>query len=74
MSKFMLRRDVNKDRSFAHVVNLLTACQIMSLEDARPLFKAFHRGGEDVVIDIPDALDSRSSDTLNAVNFQHEKI
>lgn len=74
MSKFMLRRDVNKDRSFAHVVNFLTACQIMSLEDARPLFKAFHLQGEDIVVDIPDALDPRFNDALNAVNFQYEKI
>ena len=74
MSKFMLRRDVNKDRSFAHIVNFLTACQIMSLEDARPLFRAFHLEGEDVVVNIPDALDSRFSHALNAINFQHEKI
>jgi hypothetical protein len=74
VSKFMLRRDANMDRSFLHVVNFLTACQIMSLEDARPLVRAFHLEGEDVVVDIPDALDSRFSDALKVANFQHKKI
>ncbi len=74
MSNFMLRRDVNKDRSFVHVVNFLTAYQIMSLEDAVPLFKAFHLRSEDVVVGIPDALDSRFNQALDAVNLRYEKI
>jgi hypothetical protein len=74
MSKFMLRREVNKDRSFTHVVNFLTGSQIMSLGDASPMFKAFHLRGEDVVVDIPDALDSKFMAALGAVNFEFEKI
>ncbi len=74
MSKFMLWREVNKDRSFTHVVNFLTGCQIMSFEDARPMFMAFHLRGEDVVVDVPDSLDSRLADALNAVNFEYEKV
>jgi hypothetical protein len=74
MSKFILRRDVNKDRSFLHVINFLTACQIMSLEDARPMFRAFHSRGEDVVVGVPDALDSRFMDALDFVDFRYEKL
>ncbi len=74
MSKFMLRRDVNKDCSFVHVVNFLTGCQVMLLEDARPMFNAFHLKGEDVVVDMPDELDSRFMEALDAVNFQYEKL
>ena len=74
MSKFMLRRDVNKERSFCSIVNFLTACQIKSIEDCLPMFRAFHSRGEDVVVDIPDELDSRFREALAAVDFQYEEI
>ena len=74
MSRFMLRRGVNKDVSLLHVINFLIACQVMSLEDSRPMFRAFHLRGEDVVVDIPDELDSRFRDTLDSVNFRYEEI
>ena len=74
MSKFMLRREINKDRTFVHVINFLTATQIMSLEDSRPMFRAFHSRGEDVLVDIPDDLDSRFGEAMDIVNFHYEKL
>lgn len=73
MSQFMLRRDVNKDCSFTHVVNFLTANSVATYADALPMFKAFHLRGEDVVVHIPDALDSDFMNALTAVNFRYEK-
>ena len=72
MSKFMLRRDGNENSSFCHVINFLTACQIMSYEDSIPMFRAFHSRGEDVVVDIPDELDSRFREAMNAVKIRYE--
>jgi hypothetical protein len=74
MSKFMLRRDINKNRSLLHVINFLIACGIRSLEDSRPMFRAFHLRGEDVVVDIPDALESRFMAALDVVSFRYEKL
>ena len=74
MSKFMLRREVNKDRSLLHAINFLIACGIMSYEDSRPMFYAFHGRGEDVVVDIPDAFGPRFMDALDAVHFRYEKL
>ncbi len=72
MSQFMLRREANKDCSFTHVVNFLVAYNIASFEDTLPMFKAFHLRGEDVEVDIPDALDPEFTNALKAVNFQYE--
>ena len=74
MSKFMLRYEVNKDRSILHAINFLVACGIMSFEDARPMSRAFHIRGQDVVVDIPDALESRFMAAMDAVNFRYEKL
>jgi len=73
MSNFMLRREVNKDCSFTHVVNFLTANNVASYEDVLPMFKAFHLKGEDVVVHLPDALDSDFMSALTAVKFRYEK-
>jgi len=72
MSRFMLRRSINEDFSFCHIINFFVACQIMSLEEAHPLFKAWHSRGEDVIVDIPDEFDSRFRDTLDSLNFKYE--
>jgi len=74
MSRFMLRRSANKDVSLLHAVNFLIANQVMSLEDSRPIVRAFHLKGEDVVLAIPDELDSAFRDALNAVPFRYEQI
>ncbi len=74
MSKFMLRYDANKDRSILHSINFLVACGILSFEDARPMSQAFHIRGEDVVLDIPDALEPRFMAAMDAVNFRYEKL
>jgi hypothetical protein len=70
MSKFMLRREINNDGSFCHVVNFLVACEIMSLEDSIPMFKAFHSRGEDVLVDIPDKFDSRFREAMDTVKLR----
>src|SRR5579862_5469861 len=74
MSRFRIRRDVNRHRSLCHVINFLTSCEIMSLEDSRPMFYAFHSRGEDVVVDIPDDTVSRFEEAMDIVNIQYEKI
>jgi hypothetical protein len=74
MSKFMLRREVNKDNSLCHVINFLIACEIRSLEELHPMFLAFHSRGEDVVVDIPDVLERRFMDAMDAVDFRYEKL
>ena len=73
MSTFLLRREANKDCSFTHVVNFLTANKIASYEDVLPMLKAFHLKGEDVVVHVPDALDSDFMSALAAVKFRYEK-
>jgi hypothetical protein len=70
----MIRHEVNKDRSLLHVNNFLIACEIMSLEETRPMFRAFHSRGEDIVVDIPDELDSRFMEALDAVIIRYEKL
>jgi len=74
MSRFMLSWDVNKDRGLCHVINFLIACQITSLEGSLPMFDAFHSREEGVVVDIPDELDSRCREAMDAVNIRFEKI
>ena len=74
MSKFMLRREVNKENSILHAINFLIACKTKSLEDSRPMILAFHSRGEDVVVDIPDALERRFMDAMDAVDFRYEKL
>src|ERR1019366_228494 len=52
-------------------VYFLTACQIMSLQDATPMFRAFHLRGEDVVVDILDELGSRFREAMDAVKIRY---
>jgi hypothetical protein len=73
MSQFMLRREVNNGRSFAHVVNFIRAYDIMPYADVRSMFEAFHLKGEDVMVVIPDALDADFMNALEAVNIRYEK-
>ena len=73
MSKFLLRREVNKDRSFTHVVNFLTANNVMSYADTLTMFRAFHSNGEDVLVNVPDAIDQQFMDALKSVNLRCEK-
>ena len=74
MSRFMFRRGENKDASLLHVLNFLISCEVMSFENSRPLFRAFHLNGEDVVVDIPNELDCRFRTMLDTVKFRYEKI
>lgn len=74
MSRFLLRRSTNENKSFCHVVNFLTACELMSLEESIPLFNAFHLRGEDVSVDIPDRLYVSFKEAMDAVGFQWEEI
>lgn len=74
MSRFRLPRDVNKHVEFLHIVNFFTASQIMSLEDALPLVKEFQVRGKDVVLNIPDGLDSRFREKLDSLKCMYEEI
>jgi hypothetical protein len=72
MSKFVLRVRANNNLSFCHIINFFTAYEIMSLDEARPMFHAWHSRGEDVTVDIPDELDSNFKETLNSLNAKYE--
>ena len=74
MSKFMLRYEVNKDCSILHVINFLVTCGIMSFEEARPMSRAFHIRGEDVMVDIPDVVASRFMAAMDAVCLRYESL
>lgn len=74
MSRFMLRWGVNKDASILHITNFLISYQVMPLEESRPMVRAFHLKGEDVLVEIPDDLDTRFRDTLDSLKFQYEEI
>ena len=74
MARFLLRRSTNMDGSLCHAINFLIAYEVLSLESSLPMFKAFHSRGEDVLIDLPDGLDFRFKEALDAVGFRYEEI
>ncbi len=71
MSKFVLQYDVNKSVSFLHIVNFLVSRKIMSLEEARGIYRKFNVG-EDVVLYIPDDQAPAFRSYLQSINCKFE--
>jgi hypothetical protein len=75
MPRFIMRYEENKDRSILHLGNFLLATQLMSsIEEVLPLVHCFIRRGEDVVVEIPDALKIRFLEAMEAVSLKCEEI
>ena len=71
MPRITLRYEHNKNVSFIHVINCLVSYEIMTLEEAVPLYKQF-KLGEDVVLDVSDKLISIVGNHLDYLDCKYE--
>lgn len=74
MSKFLIRREENKNMSILHIVNFLTASQVSTIGELAPMVKDFHVRGVDVVIEIPDELDQRFGDVMVSLRYKIHQV